>query len=69
MENLCDSATNGCATGYEPKAHDFNELYDSSVPFSFKIPAADQDVGDLTLGKMLTEAYRGQVDYFVQGGV
>ena len=24
---------------------------------------------DLTLGKMLTEAYRGQVDNFVQGGV
>ena len=24
---------------------------------------------DLTLGKMLTEAYRGQVDHFVQGGV
>ena len=24
---------------------------------------------DLTLGKMLNEAYRGQVDYFVQGGV
>ena len=24
---------------------------------------------DLTLGNMLTEAYRGQVDYFVQGGV
>ena len=24
---------------------------------------------DLTLGKMLTEAYPGQVDYFVQGGV
>ena len=24
---------------------------------------------DLTLGEMLTEAYRGQVDYFVQGGV
>ena len=24
---------------------------------------------DMTLGKMLTEAYRGQVDYFVQGGV
>ena len=23
---------------------------------------------DLTLGKMLPEAYRGQVDYFVQGG-
>ena len=24
---------------------------------------------DLTLGEMLTEAFRGQVDYFVQGGV
>ena len=56
-------------TGYEPKAHDFDELQNSSVPFSFKIPIADQDVDDLTLGKMLTEAYRGQVDYFVQGGV
>ena len=38
-------------------------------PLSFKIPAADQDMEDLTLGEMLTEAYRGQVDYFVQGGV
>ena len=38
-------------------------------PLSFKIPSADQDVDDLTLGEMLTEAYRGQVDYFVQGGV
>ena len=56
-------------TGYEPNGHDFNELQNSSVPFSFKIPAADQDVDDLTLGKMLTEAYRRQVDYFVQGGV
>ena len=56
-------------TGYEPKAHDFDELQNSSVPLSFKIPIADQDVDDLTLGKMLTEAYRGQVDYFVQGGV
>ena len=38
-------------------------------PLSFRIPAADQDVDDLTLGEMLTEAYRRQVDYFVQGGV
>ena len=38
-------------------------------PLSFKIPSAYQDVDDLTLGEMLTEAYRGQVDYFVQGGV
>ena len=49
--------------------HDFIELQNSSAPLSFKIPAADQDVDDLTLGKMLTEAYRGQVDYFVQEGV
>ena len=56
-------------TGYEPNGHDFNELQNSSVPLSFKIPATDQDVDDLTLGEMLTEAYRGQVDYFVQGGV
>ena len=70
MENLRHSAANGgedtydvfyLSTGYEPKAHDFDEL----VPLSFKILAADQDVDDLTLGEMLTEAYRGQVDYFV----
>ena len=78
MENLRYSATNGgegtydvlyLPTGYEPKAHDFNELQNSSVPLSFKIPAADQDVDDLTLGEMLTEVFRGQVDYFVQEGV
>ena len=55
--------------GYDLNAHDFNELWNSSVPLAFKIPAADQDEDGLTLGKMLTEAYRGQVDYFVQGGV
>ena len=49
-------------TGYEPKLLAFDELYDSSVPFSFMIPAADQDVDDLTLGEMLTAAHRGQVD-------
>ena len=57
------------STGYEPKAHDFDELYDSSVPFSLMIPSADQDVDDLTLGEMLTQAYRGQVDYCVPGGM
>ena len=55
-------------TGYEPNGHDFNELQNSSVPLSFKIPAADQDVDDLTLGEMLTEAHRGQVDC-VPGGM
>ena len=78
MENLRHSAANGCEDtydvlylpiGYEPNGHDLNELQNSSVPLSFKIPNADQDVDDLTLGKMLTEAYRGQVDYFVQEGV
>ena len=74
MENLHNSANNGgedtydffyLHTGYEPKGHDFDELQNSSVHVSFKIPVGDQDVDDLTLGKMLTEAYRGQVDYFV----
>ena len=78
MENLCNSANNGdegtydvlyLPTGYEPNFLTSGELNDSSVPLSYKIPAADQDVDDLTLGKMLTEAYRGQVDYFVQEGV
>ena len=77
MENLCHSAANEGedtydvfipSTGYEPKAHDFDELQNSSVLLSLKIPA-DQDVDDLTLGEMLTEAYRGLVDYFVQEGV
>ena len=78
MENLCDSANNRgdgtcdvlhLPTCRDPNGHDFNELQNSSVLLSFKIPASDQDVDDLTLGKMLTEAYRGQVDYFVQGSV
>ena len=78
MANLRRSATNESEdtydvfhppTGYEPKAHDFDELQNSSVPFSFMIPSADQDVDYLTLGEMLTQAYRGQVDYFVQGGM
>ena len=48
---------------YEPNFMAFSELNDSSVPFSFMIPSSDQDVDDVTLGKMLTEAHRGQVDY------
>ena len=63
MESLCYSANKDSEdaydvstslTGYEPNLLTFGELSDSSVPFSFKIP---------TLGKMLTEAHRGQVDY------
>ena len=41
----------------------FGELNDSSVPFSFITPSSDQDVDDVTLGKLLTEAHRGQADY------
>ena len=78
MANLRRSATNESEdtsdvfnpqTGYEPKAHDFDELYDSSVPFSLMIPSTDQDVDDLTLSEMLTQAHRGQVDYCVPGGM
>ena len=58
-----------CSTGYEPKLLAFDELYDSSVPLSFMIPSADQDVDDLTLGEMLTAAHRGQVDFCVPGGM
>ena len=43
-------------TGYEPNLLTFGELNDSSVPFSFMIPSSDQDMDDVTLGKMLTEA-------------
>ena len=47
----------------------FGELNDSSVPFSFIIPSSDQDMDDVTLGKLLTEAHRGQADYRNPEGV
>ena len=56
-------------TGYEPKLPTFGELNDSSVPFSFMIPSSDQDMDDVTLGKLLTEAHRGQADYCEKEGV
>ena len=72
MESLCYSANKESEdaddvshsfTGYEPKFLTFGEFNDSSIPFSFMIPSSDQDVDDVTLGKMLTEAHRGQADY------
>ena len=72
MESLCYSANKGSEdaydvstslTGYEPKFVTFGEINDSSVPFSFMIPSSDQDMDDVTLGKLLTEAHRGQADY------
>ena len=56
-------------TGYEPKLLAFDELYDSSVPFSLMLPSSDQDVDDVTLGEMLTAAHREQVEYCVPGGM
>ena len=71
MESLCYSANkesedaydvSTSLTGYEPNFVTFGELNDSSVPFSFMIPSSDQDMDDVTLGKLLTEAHRGQAD-------
>ena len=78
MESLCYSANKASEdaydvstslTGYEPNVLTFGELNDSSVPFSFMIPSSDQDLDDVTLGKLLTEAHRGQVNYCVPGGM
>ena len=78
MESLCYSASkesedaydaSTSLTGYEPNFVTFGELNDSSVPFSFMTPSSDQDMDDVTLGKLLTEAHRGQVDYCVPGGM
>ena len=72
MESLCFSANkksedvydvSTSLTGYEPNFVTFGELNDSSVPFSYITPSSDQDIDDVTLGKLLTEAHRGQVDY------
>ena len=41
----------------------FSELNDSSSSFSYVNPFSDQDMDDVTLGKLLTEAHRGQADY------
>ena len=56
-------------SGHEPNCMTFGELNDSSVPFSYVIPSSDQDMDDVTLGKLLTEAHRGQADYCEPAGV
>ena len=77
MEILCYSANkesndaydvSTSLTGYEPNYMTFGELNDSSVPFSYIIPSSDQDMDDVTLGKLLTEAHRGQADYCEPSG-
>ena len=47
----------------------FRELNDSSGSFSYMIPSSDQDLDDVTLGKLLTEAQREQADYCNPEGV
>ena len=47
----------------------FSELNDSSGSFSYVTPSSDQDIDDVTLGKLLTEAHRGQADYYDPEGV
>ena len=78
MQNLRTSANKGSndaydvsvsLTGYEPNYMAFSELNDSSGSFSYITPSSDQDMDDATLGKLLTEAHRGQADYCDPEGV
>ena len=78
MQNLRNSANKGSndaydvsvsLTGYEPNYMAFSELNDSSGSFSYITPSSDQDMDDVTLGKLLTEAHRGQADYCDPEGV
>ena len=78
MQNLRYSANKGSddaydvhtsLTSYEPNFMAFSELNDSSGSFSYIIPSSDQDIDDVTLGKLLTEAHRGQADYCDPEGV
>ena len=56
-------------TGCEPNFMAFSELNDSSGSFSYIVPSSDQDMDDVTLGKLLTEEHRGQADYRNSEGV
>ena len=46
-----------------------NELVNSKGSFSYVTPSSDLDIDDATLGKLLTEAHRGQADYCDPEGV
>ena len=47
----------------------FSELGDSQGSFSYITQSSDLDIDDSTLGKLLTEAHRGQADYCDPEGV
>ena len=78
MQNMRTSANkgsndaydvSGSFTGYEPNFMAFSELNDSSGSFSYITPSSDQDMDDVTLGKLLTEVHRGQADHCDSEGV
>ena len=46
-----------------------SELGDSQGSFSYIAQSSDQDIDDVTLGKLLNEAHRGQADYCDPEGV
>ena len=78
MQNLRTSANKGSndaydvsvsLTSYEPNYMAFSELNDSQGSFSYITPSSDQDIDDVTLGKLLTEAHRGEADYCDPEGV
>ena len=77
MESLCYSAKGSddaydvpiSLTGYEPNDTVVNELVNFQGSFSYIIPSSDQDMDDVTLGKLLTDAHRGQADYCDPEGV
>ena len=76
MQNLRTSANkvsndafHTSLTGYEPNYIAFSELGDSQGSFSYITPSSDLDLDDATLGKLLTEAHRGQADYCDPEGV
>ena len=47
----------------------FSKLGDSQGSFSYITLSSDLDIDDATLGKLLTEAHRGQADYRNAEGV
>ena len=78
MQNLRTSANKGSndaydvtvsLTGYEPNDTVSNELVNSQGSFSYITPSSDLDIDDVTLGKLLTEAHRGQAEYCDPEGV
>ena len=64
MESLCYCATKG-----SDDACDVSTSLTGYEPFSFMIPSSDQDMDDMTLGKLLAETHRGQADYCEPEGV